>query len=69
MADQNTEKTGGNWISGAIKHPGALHKDLGVAMGETIPQGKLKAAVAGKYGSKTAARARFAKELHSFHSG
>lgn len=56
-----------NWISGAIKHPGALHRDLGVAMGQKIPAAKMAAARAGKYGKKTAARARFAKELASFH--
>ncbi len=55
-----------NWIGGAIKHPGALHRDLGVAMGEKIPEKKLSAAASGKYGKKTAARARFAQELHGF---
>jgi hypothetical protein len=29
------------WIQGAIKHPGALHKMLGVPMGEKIPAKKL----------------------------
>jgi len=33
-----------NWISGAIKKPGALHKELGVKEGEKIPAKKLKAA-------------------------
>jgi hypothetical protein len=65
---ETTGKKKGDWISGAIKHPGALHRDLGVAMGEKIPEAKLSAAVAGKYGKKTAARARFARELHGFHS-
>lgn len=55
------------WISKAIKHPGALHKDLGVAMGEKIPAKKMEEARSGKFGKKTAARARFAKELGSFH--
>lgn len=55
------------WIGKAIKHPGALHRDLGVAMGATIPEKKLTAAVSGKFGKKTAARARFAKELATFH--
>lgn len=71
-ADHNSQSQSdpdsGHWISGAIKHPGALHRDLGVAMGEKIPSGKLQQAVSGKYGAKTAARARFAKELHGFHS-
>ncbi len=33
-----------NWISGAIKKPGALHKELGVPAGEKIPAKKLKRA-------------------------
>lgn len=32
------------WIAGAIKHPGALHKELGVKKGEKIPESKLKKA-------------------------
>ena len=37
-----------NWIKGAIKHPGALHKELGVPEGKKIPAKKLaKAAKAG----------------------
>lgn len=32
-----------NWIAGAIKHPGALHKQLGVPAGKDIPQEKLNA--------------------------
>lgn len=31
-----------NWIKGAIKHPGALHRALGVKQGEKIPAKKLK---------------------------
>ena len=30
-----------NWISGAIKHPGALHQKLGVPQGQKIPAAKL----------------------------
>ena len=33
-----------NWISGAIKHPGALHKSLGVPEGEKIPAKKMEKA-------------------------
>ena len=32
------------WISGAIKHPGSLHKALGVAPGKKIPEKKLEKA-------------------------
>lgn len=34
----------GNWMSGAVKHPGALHKQLGVPQGQKIPASKLAAA-------------------------
>jgi len=33
-----------NWIKKAIKHPGALHRTLGVPEGEKIPASKLAAA-------------------------
>jgi hypothetical protein len=33
-----------NWIKGAIKHPGALHRQLGVPEGKKIPAAKLEAA-------------------------
>lgn len=49
------------WIQGAIKKPGALHKELGVPMGKKIPTGKLdKAAHAG---GKMGKRARLAETL------
>jgi hypothetical protein len=33
-----------NWISKAIKKPGALHKSLGVPKGKKIPEAKLEKA-------------------------
>lgn len=33
------------WIQGAIKHPGALHKELKVPQGEKIPKSKLTKAL------------------------
>jgi hypothetical protein len=33
--------TGGNWIKPSIKHPGALHSDLGVPQGQKIPMKKI----------------------------
>jgi hypothetical protein len=50
-----------HFISAAIKHPGALHKQLGVATGKKIPLAKIKAA-AGK-GGKLGQRARLAITL------
>jgi hypothetical protein len=50
-----------NWIKGAIKKPGALHKDLGVPKGEKIPAKKLKEAAS--KGGKIGKRARLAETL------
>lgn len=55
------------WIQGAIKHKGALHKDLGVPEGEKIPADKL--AKAAKKGGKVGQRARLAETLKGFHRG
>ena len=53
-----------NWIAKAIKKPGALHKEMGVPEGKTIPLSKLREA-AGK-GGKLGKRARLAQTLRSF---
>ena len=37
-----------DWIAGAIKHPGALHKKLGVPEGEKIPAKKMEKAAKSK---------------------
>lgn len=52
-----------NWIKGAIKKPGALRKALKIKKGKDIPEKKLKAAAAGKYGPKTEKRADLAMTL------
>lgn len=49
------------WISKAIKHPGALHKELGIPEGKKIPAKKL--AKAAKAGGKLGKRARLAETL------
>lgn len=54
-----------NFIAGAIKHPGALHKQLGVPQGQKIPAKKLKAAA--NKGGKLGQRARFAETLKGLH--
>jgi len=36
------------FIQKAIKHPGKLHRDLGVPMGKKIPEAKLEKAVHSK---------------------
>ena len=54
-----------NWISGAIKHPGALHKELGVPEGKKIPAKKLTAAAS--KGGVEGKRARLAQTLKKLH--
>ena len=54
-----------NWIAGAIKHPGALHRELGVPAGKKIPAGKL--AKAAKAGGVEGRRARLAQTLKKMH--
>ena len=55
-----------NWIQGAIKHPGALHKQLGVPQGQKIPASKLAAAT---HSSNPTLRRRaiLAKTLKKMH--
>ncbi len=64
-----TEKRnrGANWIaaSGINQHKGALHRELGVPMGQKIPAGKLAAAAKGD--SKLAKRARLAQTLRKLN--
>jgi hypothetical protein len=52
------------WIQGAIKKPGALHKQLGVPADEKIPASKLKAAA--EKGGKLGKRANLAMTLKKF---
>lgn len=42
------KKDGKKWIQGAIKHPGALHKELHVPAGKKIPKAKLAKAAKAK---------------------
>jgi hypothetical protein len=53
------------WIQGAIKKPGALHKQMGVPQGQKIPAAKL--AKAAKGGGKLGQRARLAQTLKKMH--
>tara|TARA_R110002020_G_scaffold82221_1_gene203583 strand:- start:324 stop:545 length:222 start_codon:yes stop_codon:yes gene_type:complete len=54
-----------NWIAGAIKNPGALHRDLGIPEGEKIPLALIKKAAKRK--DKVGERARLALTLRGFH--
>ena len=50
-----------NWIAGAIKKPGALHKELKIPQGQNIPHSVL--AKAAEKGGKEGQRARLAETL------
>lgn len=56
-----------DWIAGAIKHPGALHKEMGVPEGQKIPAKRLNAAAS--KGGLLGKRARMAKILKGLHRG
>lgn len=55
-----------HWIQGAIKHPGALHKELHVPAGDKIPAAKL-AKAAHSSNPTERKRASLARVLKSFH--
>lgn len=56
----------GKWIAGATKHKGALHRALGVPMGEKIPAAKM--AKAAKSSNPTIRKeAALATTLKKFH--
>lgn len=55
------------WIQGAIKHPGALRKELGAKKGKPIPAKKLAAAA--QKGGVIGKRARLAETLKKMHKG
>ena len=54
-----------NWIAGAIKHPGALHKEMGVKAGHKIPKARLEKAA--HAGGKLGQRARLAETLEGLN--
>ena len=56
------------WIKGAIKHPGALHRELGVPQGEKIPEDKL-ASAAQSDNPTLRKRAQLAETLMGMHHG
>lgn len=52
-----------NWIAGAVKHKGALHRALGVPEGEKIPASKMAKASH----SKNPRIKRMANLAHTLH--
>jgi hypothetical protein len=65
--DKLNKQAAEKWIQGAIKHPGALHKALGVPADEKIPAAKLHAAA--KKGGKIGREARLAETLKGLRHG
>lgn len=61
-------KVTGNWIKAAVKHPGALHRTLGVPADQPIPAAKL-AKAAHSSNPTTAKRARLAQTLKKMGRG
>ena len=62
-------KSGGkadHWIAGAVKHPGALHRELGVPEGKKIPEKKLEKAEHSKNPVERK-RANLAETLKGLH--
>jgi len=53
-----------NWIAGAIKHPGALHRSLGIPRGKKIPVEAIRKAAT--KGGTLGRRARLAETLRGF---
>lgn len=70
MSDMDEDEMGGgmgdshHWIAGAIKHRGALHRQLGVPEGKTIPRKRLEELSKGD--GLLAKRARLALTLRGF---
>lgn len=56
------------WVKAAVKHPGALHRDLNVPEGEKIPAAKLEAATHSD-NPTVAKRAHLAETMKGFHHG
>lgn len=54
-----------HWMESAVKHPGALHKDLGVPQGKKIPEKKIEAAE-NSSDPTVARRARLAETFKKF---
>jgi hypothetical protein len=61
-------KSGGNWMQGAVKHPGALRRQLKVPAGQPIGAKRL-AAAARSSNPLLARRARLAQTFAKYRPG
>lgn len=66
MATSNAKTVVDHWAKSAFKksHKGRLHRALGVKEGEKIPAAKMRAALAGKYGTKVREEAQAAHNIN-----
>ena len=53
----------GNWIAGATKNKGGLHRSTGTPMGQPIPAKKIAEAEHGAFGAKAVKQANLARTL------
>ncbi len=65
-SDKTLSKHMHNWISGAVEHPGALHRALHVKSGEKIPAKKLTKALHSD-NPTLRRRAQFAKTMRKIN--
>lgn len=56
-------KKSGNWIAGATKNAGGLHRSTGTPAGQKIPAAKVAAAANGAFGPKAVKQANLARTL------
>jgi hypothetical protein len=55
----------GNWIAGAVRNKGGLHRSLGVPEGKKIPRAEIVQAA--RAGGKVGKQARLALTLEGMH--
>ena len=66
VGGEEREKPDPNWAKSAFKksHKGRLHRALGVDENETIPEEKMRAALAGKHGPRVQHMAQAAHNIN-----
>lgn len=65
LASKMAQSKRGNWMQGAVKRPGALHRQLGVPAGKKIPAKRL-ASAASSSNPLLARRARLAQTFAKY---
>jgi hypothetical protein len=65
LASKMAQSKRKNWMQGAVSHPGALHRQLGVPAGQRIPAKKI-AAAANSSNQLLARRARLAQTFAKY---